>query len=66
MALAFKKGDKVSQKVFVIEGEVTNVQVVDGDHLQFAVAYTGEDGEQHETWFREDQLVAKPADTPAA
>eukprot|EP01034_Spumella_vulgaris_P041665 gene41665-51629_t len=40
------KGDKVRQKVVVIEGVVSDVKVADGE-LQFEVAYTGADGESH-------------------
>ncbi len=55
MAVAFKKGAKVRQKVFVIEGEVTGIQVIDDD-VHFSVAYTGEDGEMHERVFMENEI----------
>jgi hypothetical protein len=55
MALAFKPGDSVKQKVKVIEGTVVGPEVVDGD-VQYKVAYVGEDGEPHERLFTEDQI----------
>jgi hypothetical protein len=65
MAIKFKRGDKVTQVVKPISGEVVNVQVVDGDHLQFEVAFVGEDGEPHAKWFREDEVDLTP-EAPAA
>lgn len=58
MALKFKVGDTVKQIVTPIEGIVTRAHIVDGDSIEFFVAYTGQDGEQHERSFKEDQIAA--------
>lgn len=58
MGAKFKKGDSVVQAVKPISGTVTRIIVVDEDEIQIMVAYTGEDGEQHERPFTEDQLEA--------
>ena len=60
MPIAFKKGDKVRQKVVIIEGVVSDVKVADGE-LQFEVAYTGTDGEAHARVFAEGEIEAAPA-----
>jgi hypothetical protein len=64
MPIAFKKGAKVRQIVPVIEGEVVDVKIVDGD-VQFEVAYTGADGEPHARYFTEDEIEAAPAEGAA-
>lgn len=58
MALAFKPGDQVVQKVKPIEGVVKGPEIVDGD-VKFAVEYTGEDGEVHTRVFGEDEIAKK-------
>lgn len=60
MPLAFKKGDRVRQKVIVITGEVSDVKLVDGEP-QFEVAYTDADGVAHARFFAEDAIEAAPA-----
>lgn len=55
MALKFKKGDRVSQIVPVIEGEVVNSAIVD-DEVSFLVAYEDLDGVVHERWFKDSEL----------
>lgn len=55
MAIAFKPGDSVKQKVKVIEGTVVGPEIVDGD-VQFRVSFIGDDGEPHERVFAEDQI----------
>lgn len=55
MAITFKPGDSVRQKVKIIEGTVIGLEIVDGD-VQFRVFYTSEDGEKHERVFAEDQI----------
>lgn len=55
MAMAFKKGDRVRQVVPTIEGEVVGVKIVD-DEVQFEVAYTDPQGEQHSRFFRESEI----------
>jgi hypothetical protein len=64
MPLAHKKGDPVRQKVVVIEGTITDVKIVDGD-VQFEVAYTGADGEQHARFFAEGEIEAAPVEAAA-
>jgi len=61
MALKFKVGDAVKQNAKPIEGVVTRAHIVDGDSVEFFVAYTGSDGEKHERSFTEDQIVAASA-----
>ena len=55
MPMTFKKGDRVRQVVPVIEGEVLAAKIVD-DEVQFEVAYTDAQGEQHSRFFRESEI----------
>lgn len=55
MALKHKNGDKVRQVVPVIEGEVVDAKIIDGD-VQYEVAYIGADGEQHSRFFTEAEI----------
>lgn len=55
MPIPFKKGDTVRQVVPVIEGVVKTLAIVD-DKVQFEVAYTGEDGEDHSRFFTEGEI----------
>jgi hypothetical protein len=56
MALAFKKGDQVAQVVPVIQGEVLDMQIIDGE-VQYLVAYT-ENGEAKQRYFKEAEIAA--------
>lgn len=60
MAIAYKLGAKVRQVVPVIEGEVVNVAIIDGD-VAFEVAYIGTDGEPHSRFFTEAELESAVA-----
>lgn len=64
--LKFKKGDTVTQAVTPISGTVSRIIVVDDDEVQYMVAYTGADGEQHERPFKEDEIEAVKAAEPEA
>lgn len=57
MAITYKQGDKVRQVAPVIEGEVVNVAIIDGD-VQFCVEYQGADGETHQRFFAENEITA--------
>lgn len=57
MAIAHKIGALVRQVVPVIEGSVVSVSIVDGE-VQFEVAYTGPDNEQHSRFFKEEEIEA--------
>lgn len=57
MSMKFKKGDAVFQIVPIIEGTVKDAQVVDGNHVQYLVEYSGPDGATTR-WFKEEDLGA--------
>jgi hypothetical protein len=57
MPIAHKIGAKVRQVVKPIQGEVANAAIIDGE-VQFEVSYTGDDGEQHSRFFKEDEIEA--------
>jgi hypothetical protein len=59
MSIAFKKGTKVRQKIFVIEGEVSGISIVDDD-IQYTVDYPGEDGETHQRSFKKSEIEVFP------
>jgi hypothetical protein len=65
MPLPFKTGARVRQVAPVIEGEVVGIALVEGD-VQYRVAYTGADGEAHERFFTEAEIVEIPAQGGAA
>jgi hypothetical protein len=58
MALAYKIGDKVREKVFVMaDGEVTSATIGDTDGIvYFKVKYTDGEGEIQERYIAEDLL----------
>lgn len=64
--LNFRKGDKVRQVVKPVEGEVRGATVVDDDHVQYEVVWTGEDGSVETRFFRDDQLELVERPAPAA
>lgn len=45
------------QKVFVIEGEVKDVAIVDGD-VQYCVEYMDASGDTHQRFFAEGEIEA--------
>ena len=54
MPIAYRKGDKVRQVVPVIQGEIVDFALVDGE-VQFCVEYTV-DGEAHRRFFAETDI----------
>lgn len=58
MSVKFKKGTPVKQAVKPIEGTVVRAHIVDGDRVEYFVAYEGADGEQHERSFKEHEIEA--------
>jgi hypothetical protein len=57
MPVSHKVGAKVRQVVPVIEGEVVDMKLVDGE-VQFEVSYIGADGEAHSRFFSESEIEA--------
>jgi hypothetical protein len=60
MALAYKIGDKVNEKLFVMkDGEVTSATIGDTDGIvYFKVKYTDGEGNEQENFFAEEILEA--------
>jgi len=59
MGLPFKVGDRVKQKVYVIEGVVSELVLTDDNSkVQYVVDYTDLQGEPHKRPFEEDQIEA--------
>lgn len=54
-----KKGTPVTVKHTDLTGEIQEAQII-AEQLQYRVSYTGHDGEQHERWFGESEIVVAP------
>lgn len=70
MALQYKIGDKVKEKVFVMtDGEISGATIGEEDGIvYFKVKYTDDEGNIQERFINEDHLeaVATPEPAPAA
>lgn len=51
-----KVGDKVRVKKTTINGSIVERRVDQNDNMQYRVSFD-EEGETHERWFNEDQLM---------
>ena len=55
--MAFKNGDVLKQRVFVVEGIVTDVRYdAESGRFQYLLEYTDEDSNVQRRWFDETQV----------
>ncbi len=57
MATTFKKGDTVKVAVVAPEGPVEALRMTEDGVVQYLVSWTDENGNQHQRWFDEAELV---------
>lgn len=55
--MAFKKDDVVKLKTVVPQGPVMKMRMDDDGVVEYLVEWTDDDGQTHQRWFTEDQLV---------
>jgi uncharacterized protein YodC (DUF2158 family) len=58
MAASFKVAQNVKLVATVPTGEVKQLSVDQEGNIQYLVEWTNADGTVHQTWFKEDSLVA--------
>lgn len=58
MATTFKKGDEVKVNTVVPQGPVQALRMDEDGTVFCLVEWTDIDGDTHQRWFAEDQLIA--------
>jgi hypothetical protein len=57
MAANFKPGAQVKLNVALPQGEVKQLDVSQDGDIQYLVEFTDAEGQTHQRWFKEDELV---------
>jgi hypothetical protein len=57
MAANFKPGAQVKLNKVLPQGEVKQLDVNQDGDIQYLVEYTDADGNAHQRWFKEDELI---------
>ena len=57
MAASFKVGQEVKLNISAPQGAIKSLSVSQGGEIQYLISWVNADGEVHERWFAEDDLV---------